>query len=156
MVRPEQIDHGMASGSGLAKITFELPQSDWHDHARESVWAQPAGVDLYEVRNVPFYAGGIGYGDIVHTRAGQPFPVVDGVVEPSGHSTYRVISNGEVFARRWPTLSVQGCTYERATADLVAVDVPADADIDAVYRALEEGERAGDWDFEEGHCSHGV
>ena len=60
MVWPEQIDHGIASGSGLAKITFELPQSDWHDRARESVWAQPTGVDLYEVRNVPFYARGIG------------------------------------------------------------------------------------------------
>ena len=45
-----------------------------------------------------------------------------------------------------------GCTFEKATARLYAVDVPKESDIDAVYRALEQGEEAGAWEFEEGHC----
>ncbi len=90
----------------------------------------------------------------MRTRQGTPFPIVNSVVEPSGHSTYRIISGVEVFTRRWPILSRCGCTYERADDRLVAIDVPAH--IVSVYRALEDGERAGEWDFEEGHCGRRV
>ncbi|MBA2303960.1 MAG: DUF4265 domain-containing protein [Acidobacteria bacterium] len=51
-------------------------------------------------------------------------------------------------------LSSYGCTFERADKRLVAIDVPPDADISGVYRALEEGGHTGEWDFEEGHYGH--
>ncbi len=156
MSAPDQTRHEAPPMTELEKITFELPHSDWHGHATESVWAQSMGADLYQMRNVPFYVRGASYGDVVHTRPGVPFPIVDSVVEPSGHSTYRVMSDADVFTRRWPTLNRYGCTYERADGRLVAIDVPADADIAGVYRALEDGERAGEWDFEEGHCGHRI
>jgi len=151
-------DHGHQTPPmlDLEKITFELPPSDWHSHASESVWAKKVRPDTYQVRNVPFYVRGIAYGDIVRTRPGEPFPIVDSVSEPSGHSTYRVISSAEAFAQRWPTLSAYGCTYERANENLVAIDVPANADIKRVYSALEDGVNQGQWDFEEGHCGHRV
>lgn len=36
----------------------------------------------------------------------------------------------------------------------MSVDVPPPADMYAVYKALEEGESAGLWEFEEAHCGH--
>ena len=96
------------------------------------------------------------YGASLDGRSSSQTPVVAEVVARGGHSTYRVVGDADRFARRWPTLSAHGCTFERANATLVAIDVPPEAAIHDVYRALEAGERAGDWDFEEGHCGHPV
>jgi hypothetical protein len=35
---------------------------------------------------------------------------------------------------------------------LVAIDVPRQADVYAVYDVLGRGEKDGQWEFEEGHC----
>jgi uncharacterized protein DUF4265 len=58
------------------------------------------------------------------------------------------------FRTAWERLQALGCTYEQASSHLLLVDVPPHADIYAVYVLLEEGENAGVWDFEEGHCGH--
>lgn len=42
----------------------------------------------------------------------------------------------------------------RWSGRLFAIDVPPEADIHGVYSMLEDGEREGAWDFEEGHCGH--
>ena len=63
-------------------------------------------------------------------------------------------TNEEKFLKDWVRLGELGCTYERATRRYVAIDVPPHADIYAVYQVLEEGERACQWEFEEGHCGH--
>ena len=55
---------------GLTKVVFELDESDWHDHATESVWALPLGHDRYRIQNVPFYAYGVSY-DEMRRGAGQ-------------------------------------------------------------------------------------
>ncbi len=54
----------------------------------------------------------------------------------------------------WRRLQELGCTYERANRRLIAIDVPPRTDVYAVYRVLEEGEKAKYWEFEEGHCGH--
>jgi Domain of unknown function (DUF4265) len=81
--------------------------------------------------------------------------VVTGVAARSGHSTYGLAlpedTNEEKFLQDWVRLKELGGTYERAARRFVAIDVPPHADIYAVYEALEEGERASAWEFEEGH-----
>lgn len=76
------------------KVMFELEPSDWHDHATESVWAIPLGDNKYRVQNVPFYAYGVSYDDVVLTKRNEEGQlIVQGILERGGHSTYRVILN---------------------------------------------------------------
>jgi hypothetical protein len=103
--------------------------------------------------------------DIVSAR---PDPYGDGlefagVVERSGHSTYLILVSIDSlgFVKYWGALQDLGCRYEskRFSAReggemLYSVDVPADTDIDAVYEALEDGERDGIWTFQESHVGH--
>ena len=42
-----------------------MEKFDWYDHATETMWAQPVGNDLFQLRNVPFYAYGLSYDDVV-------------------------------------------------------------------------------------------
>lgn len=153
-------DHEARDGDGLTKVTFRLERSDWHDHATESLWAEPAGRDRYRLRNVPFYAYGASYDDVVEARADDDRLMVEEVAQHSGHSTYRLfVTNTKalaLFADYWRSLDRLGCTLERATERLFAMDVPPTADIYAVYDALSRGEAAGVWDFEEAHVGHAL
>jgi hypothetical protein len=158
MRRARQADHG-ATGGNLVKVRFELPSDAWHGFGGESVWAEPVGEGRYRVRNVPFYVHGISLGDIITARQVEGEGLLfTGVLLRGGHSTYRIFLeenvNGETFAKYWDPLQVLGCTYERATKRLLAIDVPPNADIYVVYELLEVGERAGVWSFQEGHCGH--
>jgi hypothetical protein len=148
----------LGDGGDLVKVTFALEKADWHDHARETLWAEPIDGDGFRLRNVPFYAYGVSYGDTVLAPPADEGRVVQGVSERGGHSTYRIfVSNTETlkrFREYWAPLEALGCTLERATERLVAVDVPPEADIYRTYDALANGEAAGVWDFEEAHVGH--
>ena len=142
----------------LTRVTFELGESNWHGYETESVWAASLGDGRYRIENVPFYACGVSYDDIVVAKPKDGLLIVQEVAERGGHSTYRVILNryttDDEFKAAWEKIESLGCTYERATERLLAIDVPPEADIYAVYAALEEGEKVGVWDFEEAHCGH--
>jgi hypothetical protein len=144
-----------SNDDALTKVVFELVPSDWHDHKTESVWARPLGRDRYRIKNVPFYAYGVSYDDIVLARPKHEHLIFQGVETPSGHSTYRVILNPqtteEKFKTVWKNIEPLGATYERATDRLIAIDVPPEADIDKIYAALEREEKANTWGFEEAH-----
>lgn len=145
---------------GLIKLAIELDPSAWHGYAVESVWVEPLSDRTARIDNVPFYALGMSCGDVVEMA------VVDGrfqfvaILEPGGHSTYRIFLLGDTtrespdFRSRWAPLEELGCSMEGATERLLAIDVPPDADIHRVCELLEAGERSGTWDFEEGHCGH--
>ena len=142
---------------GLVKITFHLEPSAWHGSSTESLWADLVGPDQYRLRNVPFYAFDVSYDDVVETveEAGQLVFAI--VIRRGGHSTYRLLVNkphSDRFESFWKPLAECGCTYEEGHRPLLAVDVPAEADIFEVYRRLEEGQLAEAWSFEEGHCGH--
>ena len=57
------------------------------------------------------------------------------------------------FLSHWKLLEALGCTFESAKS-LLAIDVPAKADIYKVYKLLETGESHGVWEFEEPHFGH--
>lgn len=87
--------------------------------------------------------------------------VVHSVSLRSGHSTYRAFVTAPIkigssaFDHAWRAIQNLGCTYERVTEHLIAIDVPSSADLDAVFALLELGEASGVWSFEEGHCARG-
>lgn len=140
----------------IVKLFINLDTADWHGHGVESIWATPIHDKLVCVENSPFFAKGISYLDEVNVveRDGQLW--FEKVAKKSGHSTYRIILSRQVTSEQlvhhWEALKELGCTYESLQGDYVmySVDVPPDADIRAVYAALEKGEREGIWGFEEG------
>ena len=145
----------------MEKIVLSLEPNAWHGHATETVWAEQVGLHRYRIRSVPFYAKDLGYGDVVTTVPKDQGEVVERVTIRSGHSTYRLFLQKSVafdsptFQRHWEPILALGCTMERATERLIAVDVPPNAPIHAVYRLLEQGEHDGAWEFEEGYCAPG-
>jgi hypothetical protein len=140
--------------AALRKVVFD------REGGTETVWAETVGDDRYRLRNTPFYVYGVSENDIVIAK-----PIPDSSVLAfarvslrGGHSTYRLFllhpDEERAFRKYRESLERTGCRYERATRSSLAIDVPPSADIYSVYDLLAEGEKAGVWEFEEGHCGH--
>ena len=134
-------------GEEMVKVALFGP-----DGRVETVWAVDLGEGRYQLRNLPFHSFGIAFDDVFTTvPSDSGFPTVAQVVARSGHSAYRLAMNpgriNEDFERRWAPLQTIGCTYERATAGLLAVDIPPSTDLNVAYQLLEAGTDV--WDFEE-------
>lgn len=136
----------MANEEGsLTKVHIDLP-NHWATGG-ESMWALPLGDDLYEIRNAPFYAYNINWGDIVRAYSDDPDlkPEVREVVTRSGNKTLRVFFNeglseeeqGSVLS----SLQYLDLSWERATGRLVAIDVHPEANYQGVCDKLWELEQ---------------
>lgn len=134
------------------KIVFRLekdadgyPPDDY-----ESLWADKRGESLYIVDNIPFFVRDVSPGDIVRVKEVGGRFYFDGVEEKSLNSVLRVIAYDASIV---PTLRVElkalGADSELShIPNLVAVEVPEDAQLDAVLGYLEHGEIRGEWEYE--------
>lgn len=143
----------------MIKVAFPIPKDPenpgYPPSTVETLWAALLAPLRGVLRNVPFYAKGVAFDDIVEFEVTADSAVVEfvRVVARGGHSTYRIFmlaADLSVFEVWWDRLGALGCSYERANEFLIAVDVPPSADVHAAYQVLELGEKAGIWDFEEG------
>ena len=139
------------------KLEFRLeqnadgyPPSSW-----EHVWADMQPDGHLKVDNVPFYAPGVSFGDIVEAREEDGMLRFQRVIERSGRSTLRVIlyspEDCESLRDRLHALGTE--TEVGHIPGLVAVDVPCDGDINAIVEYLRAGRDADRWDFETGHVA---
>ena len=149
-------------GRSLVKVLFFLP-AGWHGHASETLWAEWLGGNRVRLLNTPFFAKGISRNDIISVRRDDGWLTLDAVIERSGHSTVRLLLDPHIptaeYQRAWQPVQKWGCNCESVLEGryrLIAVDIPPRADFDAVHDALERGERAGVWQYDEAHCGHGV
>ncbi|WP_375771809.1 DUF4265 domain-containing protein [Archangium gephyra] len=138
----------------LVKVFFELQQDEdgYPPVTCESMWATPVGDGLYRLGNIPFFARGVAYEDVVSAvqRDDGTRGFVE-VVRPSGHSTLRIIvyEASEAPALRHE-LEALGCDTELShIPNLVAVDVPPAVSLDEIRRLLEMGTVSERWEFEE-------
>jgi hypothetical protein len=144
---------------GMVRVLFHLasePQS-WHGSVTERLWATPLKDGTYRLENTPFFVFGVSFEDIICAENRSDNLEFVKVAARGGHSTYRILPAknwAQLFVLKWQELASLGCTYEEGSASLLAADVPPTADINVVYRILEEGERSEIWSFEEGHCGH--
>jgi Domain of unknown function (DUF4265) len=140
------------SEENLIKLHIDLP-NHWAIGG-ESLWATSLGNDLYRIENVPFFAYGLNFLDIVRATADSPElkPEIREVVTASGHRTYRVIFNKDVERDNQATLleSLEkfGASYERADGINVSIDIKPSGDHDAVFDKLDEYEEKGFLSFE--------
>jgi len=136
----------------LTKVYIDLPHH-WATGG-ESMWALPLGGDLYEIRNTPFYAYGINWGDIVRADTSDPTlkPEVREVVAPSGNKTLRVFLNKGLAQEEQnvilSSLQPLDTSWERADDHYVAIDVHPESDYQAVCDKLMELEQEGKLEYE--------
>ena len=116
--------------SRKVKIRFRL---SGNPVASETVWAEQVGDNLYRLLNVPYYAMGYAEGDIVRCTDHDGGEEVVNVERHSGNGTIRIhfSSNpeGPKAQQVLDELVSVGCTFERASSRLVAVSVPANAEV---------------------------
>jgi hypothetical protein len=130
------------NGRTTFEVAFDLESEGrgWPPVSVERLWGEKTGVK-FELRllNVPFFARGVAYGDLVHVRPDNDrrelvFEKLNG---ESGHSTVRVVlKDRDARTEVEDRLEAAGCSWETAAqfAALLAVDVPRAAD----YQALRE------------------
>ena len=123
----------------------------------ESFWADALGDDRYQLANIPFFAYGLNFKDIVRATPEGPDQILEirEVVEPSGHRTLRVLFDDEVDRERQAelldVLRPLQATYERATGDKVAITVAPEGEYLDVYDQLDAWADDGLLDFETCH-----
>lgn len=129
----------------LTKVCIDLPNHWWLKG--ESFWARPLGGDRYELQNVPFCAYGLNLGDVVRAVAASPErkPEVVEVLERSGNETLRVSFSVErdLQTPHIESIEALGAQAERANGTFVALNVPPDADLDALRDHLDQLEADG-------------
>jgi hypothetical protein len=142
------------------KIKIPLPENDPSGGEAEWVWAEHTGSNMFVIRNVPTFAYGISCGDTVKAKTEDGVLVFDAVAERGGHSTYRVYTKSDrkssEVVQVLQALEKSRCEIEPAMNKVVGIDVLPNANIFEVYRILEQAERAGVLEFDEGHCGHPI
>jgi len=140
------------NNDSLVKVHIDLP-NHWAIGG-ESLWATPLGNDLFRIENVPFFAYGLNFLDIVHATPDSDGLVFEirKVVTPSGRRTYRAKFKKEVVREKQvellASLEVFGAKYERADSRNVAIDIEPTGDHLAVFKQLETYELDGYLAFE--------
>jgi hypothetical protein len=71
-MRSVEVGNDPETGEELEKILIELPSDHWSELGGGRVWAKPLGDDQYEIRNTPWYAYDINWGDIVVCEGMSP------------------------------------------------------------------------------------
>lgn len=133
----------MEADDDFVKIFFRLEQGEdgYPPVTTESLWAKEVPEIGYQLDNVPFYAKGVSWNDIVEAE-----PDEDGslnfkrVVRQAGHSTIRVMvfDEAEVSPLR-KELEKLGCDSEQDYVhQLISVDIPPTVDIRNVWNLLEQ------------------
>ena len=136
----------------LTKVHVDLPNH--RGTGGESFWARPLGGDLYQLDNVPFYAYGLNYGDVVRATEEAPDlkPEIREVARPSGHQTIRVFFETKVAEEEMlallASLKPLAVSFERATERFFALDLEPHADLGTIRGVLDDWERKGDAAYE--------
>jgi hypothetical protein len=141
----------------LVKVIIPLEQDEdgYPPVGSERLWALEVGEGRYQLDNIPFFARELACGDIVAAvpmeGADEGILRYERLLEPSGHSTFRVLVHDEAQVPEvCDLLEGLGCGTERSHLPrLVAIDIPPTVSLDAVRQALEPGRAQERWDYEE-------
>jgi Domain of unknown function (DUF4265) len=121
----------------------------------ETFWARKVADDVFVLRNVPFFAYDLNFGDAVRAdREGLEIGLtVRDVVRRAGYQTLRIFFEDscdvETQNRVTETLESMDASSERADARLVAVSVRPGGDYDSIFEYLSRLEAEGLLGFEE-------
>lgn len=140
------------SQEDLEKVYVDLP-NHWAVGG-ESMWAKPLGNNLFEIRNTPFYAYGLNWGDVVRAESAESNfkPEVLEFVKYDGNKILQIYfaeqTDENVQTGYLETLKQFKVSYERANYNLIALDIEPEADYDAVCAKLWKSEQKGILEYE--------
>ncbi|WP_347353291.1 DUF4265 domain-containing protein [Intrasporangium sp.] len=146
------------SDKPLEVVRFSIRQDEdgWPPVSVEALWAESRGLDRLSIVSVPFFVAGVAPGDVVLTVWHEGERWASTVDLRGGHSVIRVGTFPEERGETWAVDKLNefenmGLTCESSGPPfwLVAVDIPAGADIASIKRHLESGEKVGLWEYEE-------
>lgn len=141
----------MTEQERLIKIYIDLPENE--TVGGEAVWAKPIGNDLYEIRNSPWHAYDIHFGDVVKALSlGQDKkPIFSEVIKRSGHKTLRIFfSEGADEEGILKKLKEMNASHEKAWNRFYAIDAEPDGDYQLVCDYLWSLEQKGILEYETG------
>jgi hypothetical protein len=143
------------SGEELEKVLIELPADHWSGKGGERVWAKRLEESLYEVRNTPWYAYEVNWGDVVRCEgiSSAGLPIVVDVVREGGHRTLRVFFE-EIGADSRESILAEinrlGATYENGDDTIYSLDLEPDRPLEPLLDFLASEEEAGHLAWETG------
>lgn len=126
----------------MVKVHVDLP-NHWAVGG-ESMWATPMGEELYRLENVPFYAYGLNYHDIVRATSDSDelIPEIIRLIEPSGYRTFRMFFQKQIDSDQrqetFDTLAELSVYYERATNNFFSLNMSPEGNYEAVNDKLEQ------------------
>ena len=143
-------------GDQPIKVWFRfVPRQDWPPYDTEGLWATPITADTARIDNVPFMQDGLALGDEVRyvTDAGGR-KWAAGRVDTLGNCTVRIIpvpdgpleGSAEVHERLRP-FGIVGETFS-TEFPMVALNIPATANLKAIKKLLAKGHEQGWWYYE--------
>jgi hypothetical protein len=124
----------------LVKVVVDLPEPDM-GVSGEGIWAAPIGDDVYEIRNSPWHARNINWGDWVKAVAPNEdqWPRFVSIVKRSGHRTIHVYFLQDDQERKKEILegiNKLGTFYEEAFGKLYAFDCAPEVALDPILNYL--------------------
>ena len=139
----------------VVKIRFRLLQgADGYPPCdSEGLWATPLGGGAYRVANLPWFVPDVALGDVVRAVAdgdGSLWGVER--TEESGNCTIRVAPLDVDQRTVFDTFGAMGVFGEGlgGGVDIVALNVPQNAEFRRIKTVLQQGEADGRWAYEEG------
>jgi len=139
------------SEDARVQVRVDLPNHPLTES--ETLWARPLEDGRFEVRNVPFYAYGLNFLDLVKAREDGEGPWrITRISEPSGHRTIRLFLTEPLAPAQRGMFLLQlrglGVALDEATDQYIAVDVPPESDWEAVRAHLDGLEKEGTLSYE--------
>jgi hypothetical protein len=130
-----------------AKVLFRVEYDDTDVADVETLWAYNLGEDNYKLDNLPYFAYGVSWHDIVYAPydPDEERATFKHVVSKSGNRTIRVIFGTPVEDKNssqalLDSLAELGCDFEKATKLLVVVNIPPSVELADVAETLTEAE----------------
>lgn len=148
-------------GIKMFKVAFDLEQErpDWPPVSVERLWGEKTAVKFQiKLINVPFFARGVSYGDLIQVRPDHDRRelVFEKFTAESGHFTVRiVIMKFDAMEDVQSSVRRLGCSWEKADqfASLLAVDIPPSVNYRPVRAWLSACARAEKVEFQESSIS---
>jgi hypothetical protein len=137
-------------------VRLEKDAEDYPPFENEQLWCFPLGEGLFRVENIPLFARGLAWGDLVTAEADDDQVLrFQGRAEPSGHSTFRLfVKDRQPLPAILERFERLGCRSETAFDKLVALDVPPTVAMKELREVLEHGREQGQWEYEEACLFH--
>jgi hypothetical protein len=134
------------------KLLFTLTRDDngYPPVSFESIWVTPQEAG-YMVDNIPFFVKDVTFGDIIEATENEEYLTYVKTLEESGNSLIRVVYyEGTDHEQVRSMLAQLGCSTELdSDHQLIAINIPAQASLEAVQKFLHDGFEKDEWDYEE-------